>query len=107
MKDYEDAFVESLQKSIQKIKETRKWEEHFMGWYDVVEDEKAEARAEGRAEGKAEGKAELLVEILEDTGEIPESVRKRIMSETDLSLLGRWCKLAIKSKSVDQFIKEM
>ncbi len=103
MKDYEDEFVGNLQMSIQKIKETRKWEEHFMGWYDIMEDEKAEARAEG----KAEGKAELLVEILEEVGTIPENIREKIMEETDLSVLGKWCKLAIKSESIEQFIQKM
>lgn len=102
-KDFEDDFVNSLQKSVQTIKENRKWEEHFMGWYDVMQDEMAEARAEGRAEGRAE----VVFELLEDLGEVPEELRTKIMSETDLDLLSRWTKLAAKADSLEQFLKEM
>ena len=37
-----------------------------------------------RAEGKAEGKVEDTLELLKELGEIPESVRNRIMNERNL-----------------------
>ena len=40
--DFEDDFVDCLQKSVQSIKENRELEVHFMGWYEMLRDERAE-----------------------------------------------------------------
>lgn len=46
----EDDFVDSLQKSVQSIKKNRELEVHFMGWHEMLRDERAEDKAEGKAE---------------------------------------------------------
>ncbi len=74
-----------------------------MFWEQIIRDEKEDARAEG----KAEGKAEAVLELLEDLGSIPEEVRVRILSETDLGNLRVWNKLAAKSDSIEQFLQNM
>ncbi len=66
-----------------------------------------ESFAEGKAEGKVEGKAEDILDLLTDLGLVPDEVRERIMNTSELELLKRWLKLAVKSESMEQFIKEM
>lgn len=64
-------------------------------------------RIEGRAEGRAEGKAEAILDILSDLGEIPEDIRKRIMSEKDITKIQIWLKAAIRAESMEQFIQKI
>ena len=58
----------------------------------------------GKDAGKTEGKAEYVLDLLEDLGEIPVGLRERILSETDLSLLNQWHKLAAKAGTIQEFI---
>jgi len=109
--EFEDDFVKSLQQSVQKTKESRGREERLMGWYDLVQEELAEARAEGRAlgiaEGKTEGKAEAVLELLQQVGNVSADLRSRIMSEKNETILKKWLRLAAGAESTEQFRKEM
>lgn len=98
-RDFEDGFVKKLQKSVRHIKESREMEECFMLHGLLLRDE--------RMLGKAEGKAEFVLELLAEYGEIPESVRGKILQETDLEKLARWHKLAAKAESIEQFVEAM
>ncbi len=60
----------------------------------------------GRENGKAEGKSEFVIELLENLGEIPDSLRERILSESDLSLLKKWFSEAVKAKTVGEFMEQ-
>lgn len=60
----------------------------------------------GRENGKAEGKAEFVIDLLENLGEIPDSLRERILSESDLSLLKKWFSEAVKAKTVGEFMEQ-
>lgn len=64
-------------------------------------------RQESFAEGKAEGKAEDILELLGEIGEVPNEIREKIFGAEELSLLMKWLKLAAKTESIEQFIKEM
>lgn len=97
--DFEDEFVERLQRSVRNVKENREMEERFMILHEMLRDE--------RAEGKAEGKAEFVLELLEELGVVPESLRAKIMNETDLDVLKRWFKQASLADSMEQFLKDM
>ena len=97
--DFEDDFVNTLQKSVQSIKENRELEVHFMGWYEMLRDE--------REEGKAEGLGLAIMELLSELGAVPEAVSSKIMQETDATILTQWLKLAAKSCSVEQFVENM
>lgn len=97
--DFGDAFVESLQASVRRIKENREMEERFMILHEMMREE--------RAEGKAEGKAEDIIELLEELGAVSEALREKIMSQMDLTVLKQWLKLAAKADSIGQFEKEM
>lgn len=52
---------------------------------------------------KAEGKAEDIIELLEEVGEVPDSLRNRIMRQTNLETLSRWHKLAARAQSIEDF----
>ena len=97
--DFGDAFVESLQASVRRIKENREMEERFMILHEMMREE--------RAEGKAEGKAESIIELLEELGMVPNALHEKIMSQTDMTVLKQWLKLAAKADSIEQFEKEM
>ena len=60
----------------------------------------------GRAEGKAEGTAEAILELLEDLDVIPAALRKRILSETNLTLLKKWHKEAARAGTLREFMEK-
>ena len=70
---------------------------------EMMRNERAEGKAEGKVEGKAEGKAEAILEILETRGEISESLRSRIMSEKDSSVLRQLLKNAVQAATISEF----
>ncbi len=59
-----------------------------------------------RADEYSVGKAEYVLDLLEDVGEIPAGLRERILSETDLTLLKKWHKLAAKARTVREFMDQ-
>ena len=68
----------------------------------LAEGEK-KGRAEGRTEGRAEGRSLSVLALLEDLGQIPSSLRERIMSQRDSNVLTGWLKAA--AASVEDFKK--
>ena len=71
-----DEFVKKLQNTVRKVKRDRELGQRYMFLEDLLRQERKQA--------KIEGKIEYILEVLEEYGDIPESVRSRIMSETDL-----------------------
>ena len=73
------------------------------------EEGKAEARAEGRAEGRVEGRAEAaahaVLTALRVRGiGVADTVRQRILAETDLEQLDRWLRTAAVASSIEQMV---
>ena len=101
--DFEDDFVKKLQETVRKIKRNREMEERYMVFKEMMQEE----RGEGRALGRLEGKIEAIFELLEDLGEVSEELRNRIQAEKELNILNRWLKLASKSDSMEEFIRNM
>lgn len=101
--DFNDDFVEKLQKSVHRIKQNRRMEERYMLTELLLQDE----RRAGREEGRIEDRKESILEILSEIGEVPEGMNKKIMGEQDMILLKAWTKLAAKVESIEQFIDEM
>ena len=56
-------------------------------------------------DAKAEGKAEDIIELLKEHGTMPDKVKSKILKQTDLQVLNEWFKLAIHTKSVDEFMR--
>ena len=70
----------------------------------LAEGEK-KGRAEGRTEGRAEGRSLSVLALLEDLGQIPSSLRERIMSQRDSNVLTDWLLAAAAAASVEDFKK--
>ena len=66
-----------------------------------------EGYEEGLEQGLKRGKAEAILELLEDLGNIPEDLRKRILSEKSLEILKGWHKIAAKAESLEIFQQAM
>ena len=94
-KDFEDEYVATLQRSVQRIKSKREMEERFMLWELLLRDE------------RREGRVEILLEILNSLGDVSEDLKAKITSEARVSVLAEWTKLAAKSESIEQFIQKM
>lgn len=97
--DFGDEYVARLQSSVQHIKSSRKMEEVFMIWKEMLQDE--------RAEGRAEGLAEAVIVLLEEKGDVPESLRKMIMDQRECAVLKNWTHFAAKADLVDYFLENM
>ena len=70
-------------------------EERFMILEEMLKEE--------RAEGRAEGARDMLLKILEIFGEIPTPVKEKIGTMDDLNTLTDWTRLAVQSKSMNEF----
>ena len=64
-------------------------------------------RAEGRIEGCTETLSQMITEILEEKGSLSKQLQKKIVEEKEPEVLKKWCKLAIKAETVEQFEREM
>jgi predicted transposase YdaD len=63
----------------------------------------ARGRAEGEARGRAEGEAAMLLRVLAARGfTVPEDIRQRIQSCTDLARLEAWGDRAVTANSLDE-----
>lgn len=61
-----------------------------------------EGEARGEARGEAKGEAKAIIEVLTARGiPVPEDARARILTCTDLALLGTWIRLAATTDSID------
>lgn len=67
----------------------------------------AQGLSQGLSQGISQGIAESTLLILEDYGDVPDDLRKRICSELDIEMLKRWCKLASQVDSVGEFKDKM
>lgn len=73
-------------------------------WFELMlRDEYRKGISEGEALGKAKGKSEAILDLLEDLGPVSNTLRQRIMQETDLTVLRTMHKAAAKAWSLEQF----
>ena len=61
----------------------------------------------GRAEGKIEGKAEFILSLLSDLGDIPKSLKEKILKEKNLETLDKWFKIAVKAETIEDFLSQI
>lgn len=105
--NFEDDFIESLQKTVHEIKQSRRMEERYMLTELLMQDERRAGREEGRKEGRIEDRKESILEILSEIGIISDALHEKIMKEETMAQLKEWTKLAAKVTSIEQFIAEM
>ena len=95
--DFEDDFVEALQRAVHEVKCSRRMEERYMLTELLMQDE--------RRAGRIEERKESILEILSEMGSVSDSMKERIMLETNPDRLKEWRKLAVKADSIEQFIE--
>ena len=59
--------------------------------------------AEGERKGRAEGRGLSVLALLEELGQIPSSLREKIMSQQDANVLTDWLKAAAAASSLEDF----
>lgn len=102
-RDYSNKYVGQLQRSIQEVKRSREMGERFMLLEIMLRDEYRKGISEGETRGIAFGKAEAILDLLEDLGSISDTLRQRILSETDLTILKTLHKAAARATTLEQF----
>ena len=100
--DFEDDYVEQLQKSIHTVKESREMGERYMIFEEMMEEE----RKVGRIEGELQAKRDSIYELLEDVGVISDRLQREINALSDVGKLKELLKLAAKSASIEVFERE-
>ncbi|MCM1125198.1 MAG: Rpn family recombination-promoting nuclease/putative transposase [Lachnospiraceae bacterium] len=74
---------------------------------DCIAKGREEGRNEGKNEGRIEANIENILELLKDCGEVSDKLIDYVSSQKDLSLLGRWLKLAARAESVKEFEEQI
>ena len=95
----DDAYVKTLQQTIRSVKENRELERNFMTLDEI--------RQAGIVEGMLQARKEDIFGFLQELGDIPEGLRARIMSETDIDVLKAMIKIAIAAASIEEFEKNI
>ena len=94
-KDFEDAFVKRLQNSVREVKASREMGARYMTFQELLKDERIEERCQ------------VIIELLEELGYVSEKLQTIIRQQKDLDVLKKWCKLAAKCNTIDEFINKM
>ena len=99
VKDFGDAYVKSLQRSVTLVKQSREMEQRYMLLQELID--------AGRSEGERKKQIANILTLLKHKGTVSETLRLKITEETDLGVLESWFELAIETDSVEQFAREI
>lgn len=102
----ENAKTEDLQKlheMVTAVKHDRKVGLTYMKSFEIED----RIRREGFDKGITKGKIDDILDLLSDLGDVPSSLKKRITTQEDETILRAWVKLAAKSKSIEEFLSSM
>ena len=64
-------------------------------------------KEEGREEGSISERALTIVELLEECGSVSEELKRAIYSQTDLEVLKKWFKIAMRVSTVEEFAEKI
>lgn len=109
-KAYEDAFVNRLQKSVNKIKLDREMGRRYMLFEEIKKEEYRAGLAKGLAKGREEGRMiqiNTIIDFLSETAPVPENLKGRISKVESLEALQQLIKVAAKVSSIDEFEKTL
>ena len=73
----------------------------------IREDEFAQGEEYGTRKGVEQGITLSTLELLEDLGPVDDSLKDLIQSQTDLTLLKKWHKLAARADSIEAFKEQI
>lgn len=100
-----DEAVRSIHRHVEWMKLQPEVKEEYMDWEEKIYYERRDA-AEAAAE-EADWKRRIadILELLEDYGEVPEKLQRRLEAETDAEKLRSLHKLAARAQSLEEFEK--
>ncbi len=106
--DYSDN-IKKIDYMVSEIKKESGITVKYMRMWEERREILLEGIAQGKEEGKIEGKAAAIIELLAEagSGSVPEELQKRIMEQTEQTILSKWLKLAAKSSSIEEFCRNM
>ena len=104
-------WFEVMEVGLENTPAKEKWRElmsnvitHFPGHGTIYEERYLEGKAEGKTEGKTEDRASLILRVLEKHGiPVPEDIRERITSCTDLDTLTLWFDRSLTASTAEEY----
>lgn len=94
-KDWDDTYIQSLQKRVSEIKVSRKMGGAYMRYSALMQDE--------RREGYIEASQSFLLKVLAAKGSITEKSKEKIKNEMDPNILEQWINVAINCTDTEDF----
>ncbi len=117
MRDVEEVRMMNLRKWFRMMHEARlKAQRDQWAIEDAIKvDSWNEGWSEGREQGIAIGEIsgslyrsrQVILDLLEDLGDIPEDIQRRICTEEDADILRKWLKLSARAESMEDFKIQM
>lgn len=101
--DYGSPYVDGLQKTVQRLRQSWDMEVKYMSLELAFQDERREGYHEGLEKGQIMVFKELIARILQKKGNPSVFLLKRICSEQDLAVLKQWCDIAMEVSTIEQF----
>ena len=95
-----DERILKLAEIVDEVKQSEEWEETKMSILSI-------GIEEGREEGERKSKIDDILNFLSDLGPVPEELKKKIFSQTDISTLSQWLKKAARSSSIEEFTENI
>lgn len=99
--------LSTLHNYVEEIKHNKKVGVRYMKSWEYERMIRTRGMEEGRKEGIAKGRAEDILVLLGEIGSVSETLKEKIMSETDLELLGNWLRLSAKATSIQEFEEKL
>ena len=84
-----------MQGSVREVKASREMGARYMTFQEMLYDERIEERCQ------------VIIELLEELGNVSDKLQTEIRQEKDLNVLKKWCKLAAKSNTIEEFVEKM
>lgn len=107
--------LSTLQQNVKSVQENAEigvrymqlWEEFVEKYNEGQYDGWQDGHDRGLKEGRINNSIDFILEALESLGNIPNVLKNKITSETDISLLKIWMKKAARAESIEDFEKEI
>ncbi|MDE6014710.1 MAG: hypothetical protein K2H41_03260, partial [Acetatifactor sp.] len=103
----ENAKTEDLQRlheMVTAVKRDRKVGLTYMKSFEIEQRIRREGFDEGKTQGMTQGKIDYILDLLGDLGDIPSSLKERITTQEDETILRAWHKVAAKAESIEEFL---
>lgn len=98
-----DESTKELHNYVNKAKTMPEVREEYMRFEELI----AYHRKDATQEATAKTMIQNILDLLEDYGNIPDSLQKKLEATDDIDLLKKYLKLAAKAESIEAFEKQL